>query len=98
SQRDEGNIDYAKIDKVRDVLAREKSCVQFFHHHHARLVANFPGQLTVTDIHRVNFRRAALQKAIGETAGRCANVERDLAANIDLEKVQRAFQFERTSA
>ena len=52
----------------------------------------------MADIDRVHFRRAALQKAIGEAAGRCANVERDLAANIDLEKVQRAFQFERASA
>jgi hypothetical protein len=51
------------------MIAREESRIDFFKNNHARIVAEFPVQLTVTDVDRVNFFGAALQNAIGKTAG-----------------------------
>src|SRR5438477_12089609 len=79
------------------MLARKKSRVHFFHHYNARIVSDFPSQLTAADVHREYFGRATLQQAIGESSGRCANVERGLALNIDAEKIERAVKFQRTA-
>src|SRR6202011_1151192 len=65
----------------------------FFQNNDARIVSNPPRQLSVADIDGVNFLRAALQQAIGEPAGRSANVERNFVGNIDTEMIECAFQF-----
>src|ERR1700736_6108275 len=61
SQRDKRYIDNAKIDRLRDMLPREKSGVQFLHDDHPRIITDFPRQLVTTNVHRVNLCRAALQ-------------------------------------
>ena len=43
--------------------------VEVFAHDDARIVADFPGELPVADVDRVDLCRAALQQAIGEAAG-----------------------------
>ena len=68
SQRDERNIDHAKIDKFGNVRARKKSRVQLLHYNHTRIVPDFPRQLAVPNVHRINLRGAPLQKTIGESA------------------------------
>ena len=46
----------------------------------------------MSHIDRVDFRRAALQQAIREAAGRSADIERDLVFHFELEMIERAFQ------
>ena len=94
TQRDEGDIDHAKIDKLRNVLTREKPRIQLLQHNNTRIVPDFPCQLAVADIHRVHFGGAALQKTIGESASRCADVQRNLIANTNIETIESAFQFQ----
>ena len=98
SQRDEGDVDHAKVDRLGNVGAREVAGVQMFAHDHARIVADFPGELAVADVDRVNLRRAALQEAIGEAAGGRADVERGHAGGIDREMIERAFEFQSAAA
>ena len=57
---DERNINHTKIDRFRNVLERESSRIDFFEDNHARIVAQFPIQLTVPDIDRIYFCGAAL--------------------------------------
>ena len=66
SQRDEGNIDDAQVDLLRNVFAAEIAGVQFLTNDHARIVPDFPGQLPMAHVYRVNFCRASLEQAIGE--------------------------------
>src|SRR5207248_3085815 len=77
------------------MLARKKSRVYFFHHGHARIVSDFPSQLTTADVHREYFGRASLQQTIGKSSGRCANVERGVALNVDAEKLEPPVKFQR---
>ena len=44
-------------------------------HHHPRIGAQFPIELSGADIHRVNARGARLQQHIGEAAGGGADVQ-----------------------
>ena len=44
---------------------------------HARIIPDFPGYLALSNIDRVNFDRAPLQEAIGESTGRSTDVECD---------------------
>ena len=48
----------------------------------------------MTDVDRVNLGRTPLQQAIGESAGRRADIESDLVTTIDLEMRERAFEFQ----
>src|SRR4029077_19733223 len=97
SQRDKRNVDHAKINQLRDLFARKESCIHFFHHHHTRIVPQFPSQLTMTNVDREYFRRAALQQEIGKSPRRRANVERGLSLNIDSKKVERTAKFRRAA-
>ncbi len=51
----------------------------------------------MTNVDREYFRRAALQQAIGKSAGGRANVERGLSLNIDAEKIERTAKFQRAA-
>src|SRR5262249_14468782 len=97
SQRDKRNVDHAKIDILRNMLARKKSRIHFFDYRYARIVSEFPRQLTMADIDRKNFRGATLQQTIRESAGRSANVERDFAAGNDSKVIERAAKFQRAT-
>ena len=46
----------------------EGAGIGLFHNHHARVLAQFPGELALPDIDREDFGRSMLQQAIGETA------------------------------
>src|SRR5207302_10923262 len=65
--------------------------------HQARIVSEFPSQLAMTTVEREYFGRAALQQAIGKSAGGRANIERGLSLNIDAEKIERTAKFQRAA-
>src|SRR5262245_25838359 len=65
---------------------------------HARVAAPLPVELPVTDVDGDDSRRTALQQAIGEAAGRGADVERRASADVDLPVLQRRFQLEAAAA
>ena len=70
-----------------------ESRVGFFHDDDAAVLAEFPGELALADIHGKNFGRAVLQQAVGEAAGGRAEVERDQAGHVQLKMLQRVFEF-----
>ena len=49
--------------------------VRLFQSDDARIVTNFPGQLSVTDIHGEDLPGALLKQAVRETSGRSPNVK-----------------------
>ena len=84
---------------MRELRGCEFPRVGLFHHHHARVLAQFPGKLAASDIDRVHSRRAARQQYIGKAAGRRADIERDRASWtqrrwIDREMVERESELE----
>ena len=60
----------------------------------ARVGADFPIELIVPGIDRIDASRAALQQAIGKPARRCAHIDADPARGVDLEMIERAFEFQ----
>ena len=65
---------------------------------HARVLAQRPRQLAVAHIHRIDPRRAPLQQAIGEAAGRGADVRADPARRVHAERIQRGRQLQPAAA
>ena len=77
-QRNERAVNHDEIGRLkwlRKTGERDLSGIGFFHYHDARIIAQLPGKLSLADIDGVNFRRAMLQQAIGESAGGRASVE-----------------------
>src|SRR5262249_37024584 len=97
-QRNERNINHANIDKLLNLIACEESGIDLFKNGHAGIIAEFPVQLTVTDIHRVNLFGAPLKHAIGKTACGGANIQHSFSLHIDLKLVEGAFNLERPPA
>ena len=64
--------------------------VRALEHDDARVGAQLRVELAVADVDRVHARGAALQQAVGEAAGRRADVEADAARGIEPERVERA--------
>ena len=85
-QRDEGDIGHDKIDGVfdRDRVASVDPLV----HDDARVLAQAPVELTLSDVDRVHADRAALKEHVGEAAGRRPDVDGDLAGDVEAERVQ----------
>ena len=69
--------------------------VNAFAHHHARIVPQFPIELAVADVDGPHARRAALQQAIGESAGGAPDIEANSAGDIDAEMIERRRQLVR---
>ena len=76
----------------------KRTGIELFHHDDARIVAEFPGELPVTDIDRIDLRRAMLEQAIGESAGRGSEIEGDFVLCVDGEFFQGVFEFESAAA
>ena len=60
----------------------------------ARVVPQLPVKLPASDINRINFCCAALQKAIGEAASRGSHIEAGLAFHRHLEMLEGGLQLE----
>ena len=59
--------------------------VQPLHDQDAGVLAQAPVELPVTDVDRDHHRRSALEQAVGEAAGRGADVEAATPVDVDLE-------------
>src|SRR5581483_10393841 len=70
----------------------------FFENDHPGIVAKLPIQLPVADVHRVHSSGSALQQTVGKTSCRGAYIKRNLALDIDVERVKGAFQFQGAAA
>src|SRR5690554_303159 len=93
-QPDEGTIDHTELKERRDIFGMDVADVCSLHHNDARVIAKLPGKLPVADVHRMNRRRAALEKTVGKTAGRGANIDAAFAFRVDLEGDESLFEFE----
>ena len=57
------------------------------------VVAQFPCELALADVHGMNFRSAGLQQAVREAAGRSAEVNGREAGDVKLEVTEGVFEF-----
>ena len=76
---------------------RQVARVRPLMHDDARILAQFPGKLPAPDIDRMDPRRTLRQQHVGETAGRGADIERDHAARVDREMIERKSQLDATA-
>ena len=72
---DEADIAHRKIHGFADLIEGQMARVDAFVHHHARIVAQFPVELSVPDVDGMHADRSVLQQAIGEAAGGRADIQ-----------------------
>jgi hypothetical protein len=68
--------------------------VEVLNHYDARIVSKRPVKLPVPDVERDHPCRAAREEYVGESAGRCANVERFAPSHEDPECVKSMRQLQ----
>lgn len=95
---DEGDIDNDDGGGFSGVGKGEVAAIEFFPGDDAGILAQFPGELVRADIEGVDAEGAALEEAIGEAAGRSADIDGDFVLGIDGEGVQGGFEFEAAAA
>ena len=88
-ERDERDVDGNDVDRIGDVLRLEVSGVDPFANDDTRVVTQAGVHLIVSDVERVDFGCPVLKQAVGEPAGRGADVETDPALDFDAELDQR---------
>ena len=74
------------------------ACVELFLDDDAGVVSEFPDQLVRSDIDSVDAQGTALEEAVREAAGGCADVDADPSGRVDLEGVERALEFQPAAA
>ena len=72
--------------------------VELFLDDDAGIVAEFPDQLIRPDIDGVDAQGTALEEAVREAAGGCADVDADPTGRVNLEGVERALEFQPAAA
>src|SRR5882724_1498612 len=87
-EADEAGVADDAIRSVRNIGTRKMACVRALEHDNARVLAQLPGQLPVSDIDGVDLGGAARQQHVGEAAGRGADVEPDAAGRVDGEMIE----------
>ena len=94
-QRDERHIDGHDLDRAPGRSAGVRCAgIEVLDDDDARVGAQLPVDLPVTDVERHDACGAALQQHVGESAGRRADVERLASGDVDLEGVERVGQLE----
>ena len=83
---------------MRHIVRGQHAGVDAFVDEDARIVTKPPVELSAADVDGDDARRPAAQEDIGETAGRCADVERPASRRIDAECVERARQLHAAAA
>ena len=58
------------------------------------MIAERPRELAVADIHGEDFRRAMLQEAVGEPAGRAAEISAYSAGDLHVKRTQAGLQLQ----
>ena len=80
------------MKRLRKPCRRQIARVGFVHDDNARMPAQFPRQLAVTDIDGEDFFRAVLQQTIGETAGRSTQVNDGQPFDVQFKIFQGMFE------
>src|SRR3546814_4428761 len=81
-----------QADECVEVLRRDRADVRALAHVDARIGAETLVQLAVADVEGDHARRAALEQAVGEAAGRGSDVEGATARDLDVEAAQRTLE------
>ena len=93
-EADEAGVADDGAGRVRDQVAVQMPGIGFFQHDHARIGAQFPGELAVADIDGIDPRCAMVEQDIGEAAGRGADIEADPPGRIDAETLDAVGQLQ----
>lgn len=84
-QPDETGVADDHIDRFGDLFGAQVARIDPFEHHDSRILAQLPCQLTVAYIDGKHSLGAAAQKHIRKSAGRRADIERDLTPGVKAE-------------
>lgn len=96
-QGNEGKVHDRQADFLADVVRFHVAGVELFFDDHPGIGAQFPDQLVGAHVHRVNPGRAALEEAIGESAGGSTDVDAGPATGIDLKRIERRLELQATA-
>ena len=93
-QRDEADIDDDDVGPRRQPLALEGADIGTFHRNDVGMVPQRGMQLPVPDVDREHDGSAVGEQDFGEAAGRRADVEADMALDVDRVLLQRARELD----
>ena len=71
AQRNKRAINHHAVhgnERLRKHRRRQGARVGFFHHNHAAILAQLPGELTLAHVHGINPHGTPLQQTIGKPA------------------------------
>ena len=94
----ESDVDSREIELFVKVFRFEVAGVDAFSRVDSRIFSQCPVELIMAYIDGDYAARAVLQKAISESAGRCADVEAVESSYIDVEMTEGRFQFQTAAA
>ena len=91
-QADEAEVGHQQVERHTQLGGIGQLDVGALEHRHARVLAQLPRQLPVVHVHARHAAGAGLQKAIGESARRAADIHAAHARDVLPERVERALQ------
>ena len=97
-QGDEGHIDAREIDGVGHLFAGDIADVGALQVDDPSVGPQLPGELAVADVDRVDLFGAVLQHAVGEAAGRRADIHAGFPLEHDRKDPHRLFELEAAPA
>ena len=97
-KRDEGCIDHGDVDPVRHAAAVVMAEVCPFDADDPGILSEFPSELAVANIDRIDLHCPRLEEAVGEAAGGGPDVEGNQAPDGKAERIEGAPEFEATPA
>src|SRR5262249_60396840 len=83
-----------QLDRLGDVGTCEVARIHSFENDDPRILAQFPGELPMTDIDGIDAPGTAGQQYVGEAAGRGADVERDALLGLDRKMIERVGELD----
>ena len=89
ARRDERDVRDEEGDRLRHLGGREGARVHLLAEDDARVPPQLRVELAVPDVDRVDLRRAAREKDVGEAPRRGSDVEADLPPGVDPERLER---------
>lgn len=93
-ETDKAGIADQGIDGVRYLIDRQMSGIGLFMHHDASIATEFPCQLTVSYINRMNLCRAMRQQNVSEAASGGADIQANSVTRRQTKMRQRMIQLE----
>ena len=97
-QRDEGEIGHHEIERSAKRSGIGVTDIRSFHNSNPGIGANPMMKLAISNIERDHLCGSALEKAVGETSGRCTDVDRDPALDWHIKRFDRAIELRSGSA